>query len=131
MKESRLPCWPVERSDVPFASLDFAFCGLLDDLICLSVQEALLVVIPIRAPRIELRVGHVLVEGKFGEWHRGTHDVCNSVEFSCQCNKIREITKNLANSFLRRLSVHKNSSDFSARENRDRSIDVGVKVVVI
>jgi hypothetical protein len=119
-KGSRLQCWPVERGAVPFPCFDLAVCSLLDDLICLSVQKAHLIIIAIRAPRIELRVRHVLVKGKFGERHWGTGHVCNPVEGSCECNKMREITKTLAISFLRRLSVHENNADFLARENQDK-----------
>jgi hypothetical protein len=67
---------PIGRFSIPFPGFDLAVCSLFYELICLSVQEALLVIISIRAPSIELRVRNVFVEGKFGEGHWGSGHVC-------------------------------------------------------
>jgi hypothetical protein len=81
----------MEKIDLPFARSDLAVCSLLYDLISLSVQESLLIIIAIRAPSVELRVRDVLVKGKCGEGHRGTRHARNTVQVSCSCITIRGI----------------------------------------
>ena len=55
---------------IPRSSLDLTVCSLLYDLVRLSVQEALLVIIPVHTPSIELGIWELLVqrEVREGNW---------------------------------------------------------------